>query len=182
MCEPRCMRIALLAVLLAGCGDSEPVKLVDAAVSTIDAPYDVNRCLIQGFYGALGAKLGTTSQGPATSTITLDVGPPRDSFFLKLNAGKGVFAGGLAAGTYPIAGAELAQSTCGACVNIIADIIAGQGPSKFYFATGGTLTLTATSPPAGSLANVTFQEVEVSGAMVPGGCTARIDSMTFTTN
>ena len=56
-----------------------------------------------------------------------------------------------------------------------------QGPSKFYFATGGTLTLSATQPPAGSLANVTFHEVTSGGAMVPGGCTARIDSMAFTT-
>lgn len=175
------MRIALLVVLVAACGDDGPVTLIDAP-SGIDAPYDTTRCLIQGLYGSLGAKTGTTSQGPATSTIVLDPGPPRDSFFLKLNTGKGVFAGGLAAGTYSIAGAELAQSTCGACVNIIADIVTGQGPTKFYFATGGSLTLTATSPPAGSLSAVTFHEVDAGGTMIPNGCTARIEAMTFTTN
>jgi hypothetical protein len=94
----------------------------------------------------------------------------------------GVFAGGLAAGTYPLAGAELSQSTCGACVNLIADIVTGQGPSKFYFATGGSLTLTATSPPAGSISAVTFQEVDAGGTMIAGGCIARMESMSFTTN
>ncbi len=181
MCDPRAMRLALFAALVAGCGDDPPATPIDAS-PTVDAPYDVTRCLIQGFYGSLGAKAGTTSQGPTTSTITLDIGPPRDSFFLKLNPGKGVFAAGLAPGTFTLSGAELAQSTCGACVNIIADIVTGQGPTKFYFATGGTLTLTTTSPPAGSLSNVTFHEVDVSGAMIPGGCTARIDAMSFTTN
>jgi hypothetical protein len=181
MCDPRGMRIALLVVLLAACGDDGPVMLIDANPG-IDAPYDVNRCLIQGFYGQLGPKTGTTSQGVTTSTIVLDPGPPRDSFFLKLNAGKGVFSAGLAAGTYPIAGAELSQSTCGACVNIIADIVTMQGPTKFYFATGGSLTLTATSPPAGSLSAVTFQEVDAGGGMITNGCTARIDAMSFTTN
>ena len=181
MCDPRGMRIALVVVLLAACGDDGPVMLIDAAPG-VDAPYDTTRCLIQGFYGALGPKAGTTSQGPTTSTITIDQGPPRDSFFLKLNAGKGVFAGGLAAGTFPIAGAELSLSTCGACINLIADIVTGQGPTKFYFATGGSLTLTATSPPAGSISAVTFQETDAGGQMIAGGCIARIDSMTFTTN
>lgn len=175
------MRLAPLLVLLAACGDDGAVKLIDAAPG-VDAPYDTTRCLIQGFYGSLGAKMGTTSQGPTTSTITIDVGPPRDSFFLKLNAGKGVFTGGLAVGTYPLTGAELAQSTCGACVNLIADIVTGQGPTKFYFATGGSLTLTQTTPPAGSISAVTFHEVDVGGTMVAGGCTARIDAMSFTTN
>ncbi len=181
MCDPRRMRFALVVVLLAACGDTGPVMLIDASPG-IDAPYDTTRCLIQGFYGALGPKTGTTSQGPTTSTITIDQGPPRDSFFLKLNAGKGVFAAGLAAGTYPLAGAELSQSTCGACVNLIADIVTGQGPTKFYFATGGSLTLTATSPPAGSISQVTFHEVDAGGTMIAGGCIARMDSMTFTTN
>ncbi len=178
----RSASIASVALgVLVACGDSE-VMLTDAPPATADAPYDTSTCLIRGFYGALGALTGTTSQGPTTSTIVLDPGPPRDSFFLKLNTGKGVFAGGLAPGTYPLTGAELGSTTCGACVNIIADIVTGQGPTKFYFATGGTLTLTATQPPAGSLSNVTFHEVSSGGSMVPMGCTARIDSMSFTTN
>jgi hypothetical protein len=175
------MRSAWIAlVLLVACGDSGGAVVVDAPPMP-DAPYDTARCLIQGYYGDLGAKLGTTSQGVTTSTIVVDPGPPRDVVFLKLNAGKGVFAAGLANGTFPLTGAELGNTTCGACVNIVADIT-NTGPTKFYFATGGSVTLTATSPPAGTFTNVTFQEVTSGGAMVPGGCDAKITSMSFTTN
>lgn len=173
------MRRVLLLVLVAACGDSDPAIPVDSA-ATADAPYDTAKCHILGFYGDLGAKLGTTSQGVTTSTIVLDPGPPRDSFFLKLNTGKGVFAGGLANGTFTLAGADLDFSNCGACINIVADI-GTMGPTTFYFATAGTLTLTATQPPAGSIQGVTFREVTSGGAAVPNGCVARIDKMTFTT-
>jgi hypothetical protein len=167
---------ALLALVSVGCSD-DPQQVIDAPA--VDAAYDTARCLITGHYGALGTKTGMATQGPTTSTIVLDGGPPRDSFFLKLNAGKGVFASGLAAGTYPLAGADLDFSNCGLCVNIIADIVSMQGPTKFYFADAGTVTLTATQPPAGTLSNVTFKEVTSAGAPVAGGCVASITSMTF---
>lgn len=173
------MRVALLAILVAACGDSGAPAIIDSS-PTADAPYDQTRCLIAGFYGALGMKTGSTAQGAGTSTIVLDAGPPRDSFFLKLNTGKGVFAGGVTTGTFTLAGADLGFNTCGACLNIVADV-GTVGPAKFYFATGGMLTLTAANPPAGSIANVTFAEVMASGAVVQDGCIARIDSMTFTT-
>lgn len=168
--------IVLAACLLAACSD-DPQQLIDAAM--VDAPYDTARCLITGHYGALGTKTGMATQGPTTSTIVLDGGPPRDSLFLKLNTGKGVFAQGLAAGTYTLAGADLDFSNCGLCVNIIADIVSMQGPSKFYFADAGMVTLTATQPPAGTLSNVTFKEVTSAGAAVPNGCVASIASLTF---
>jgi len=173
------MRRVLLASLLAACGDSSAPMLIDGPAG-VDAPYDTSKCLIQGFYGNLGAKSGTTSLGPTTSTIVLDPGPPRDSFLLKLNPNKGVFANGLMTGTFTLAGDDLGFNTCGACLNIVADI-GNTGPAKFYFATAGMLTLTSTQPPAGSITNVTFAEVTSGGAMVPMGCTAKIDSMMFTT-
>ena len=156
----------------------------DSVTTGVDAPagpdaYDTARCLITGHYGALGALTGTTTQGPTTLTITLDAGPPRDTLFLKLNAGKGVFAGGLANGTYTLSGDDLDFNNCGLCVNLIADIVAMQGPSKFYFATAGSVTLTNTSPPTGTLADVTFSEVTLAGAPVAGGCSASIDSLAF---
>ncbi len=169
--------IAYAAILLAACSDDPQQQLIDA--SATDAPYDVARCLITGHYGALGTKTGMATQGPTTSTIVLDGGPPRDSFFLKLNTGKGVFASRLANGTYTLAGADLDFSNCGLCVNIIADIVSMQGPTKFYFADAGAVTLTGTSPPAGTLSNVTFKEVTSGGAPVSGGCVASITSMTF---
>ena len=170
------MRALLLsAVLLAACSD-DAQQLIDA--STTDAPYDIARCLITGHYGALGTKSGTATLGPTSLSVVLDGGPPRDTFFIKLNTGKGVFTGGLANGTYPLAGADLEFNNCGLCVNIIADI-GMMGPQKFYFADAGTVTLTGTQPPAGSLSNVTFKEYTSAGAIVPGGCVASITSLTF---
>ena len=169
------MRGALLVLVAACGGGGSDNPGVDAKIF-LDAPPP--NCLVMANYGDLGTKTGTTSLGPSTATIVLDPNAPRDSFFLKLVAGKGVFAGGLANGTYTIAGAELMQGNCGLCVNILADI-GNQGPSKFYFATGGTVTLTATTPPAGSLANVTLTEVDSGGAALNTGCTTTITAMQF---
>ncbi len=170
------MRIVLatLVLLFGGCGDGSG----SAADAPADA-YDTARCLIAGNYGALGSKSGTTAQGDTTLTVVLDPGPPRDSFFLRLNMGKGVFASGLANGTFEITGTDASSPTCGLCVNIIADIVTMQGPSKFYFATAGSVTLTNTRPPTGSVSGLSFVEVGVNGDVMPGGCTATIASMTF---
>lgn len=169
------MRIVI--VLLAACGGGGSGSPADAPV-TVDSPPNNPACLVMASYGDLGTKMGTTSLGPSTATIVLDAGPPRDSFFMKLTTGKGVFAGGLATGTFTIAGAELMSSTCGLCVNILADI-GNTGPGKFFFATGGTVTLTSHTPPAGTLANVTLHETDSMGNPVNGGCTTAISAMQF---
>ena len=97
-------RFLVLVLAASGGGSSPPPP---------DAPYDTARCLIAGHYGDLGAKTGTTSQGPSTLTVVLDPGPPRDSFFIKLNTGVGVFKDGLKTGTFTIAGNELDPGGCG---------------------------------------------------------------------
>jgi hypothetical protein len=177
--RPRCLLAALIA--MAACGDSPPsTPLVDAPPVPIDT-FDPSSCLISTNYGALGTKTGTPSQGASTLSVELDAGPPRDVFFLNLKAGNGVFAGGLANGTYPLTGTELSYSGCGLCVNIIADLVAMQGPSKLYFATGGSVTLTDTAPPTGSLQNVTLHEIGFDGVATGSGCTTTIASMTFGT-
>jgi len=169
--------LCLAAVLLAACSDDPQPQLIDA--STVDAAYDTARCLITGHYGALGTKSGTSTLGPTTLSVVLDGGPPRDTFFIKLNTGKGVFSGGaLMNGTFPLAGADLEFNNCGLCINIIADV-GTMGPQKFYFADAGTVTLTSTQPPAGSVADVTFKEYTSAGALVPSGCVASITSLTF---
>jgi len=176
------MRSLLIAgpiALLAGAcsSDPAPVLLLDAGADASIAA----QCLIPGDYGALGTKTGTPDLTTAGSlTVVLDPGPPKDDFFLKLIAGKGVFGGGFTTGTFPIAGEDKSFSTCGLCTNIIADIVSGQGPTKFYFATSGTVTLTATSPIAGSAQNLHFVEINgASGTPVAGGCTSTIASITF---
>jgi hypothetical protein len=166
----------LTIVLFTACSDSSSTT-VDAPAAMADA-YDTARCLIKGDFGAVGSVTGTATMGASTLSATLDPGPPRDSFFVKLVAGKGVFASGLAAGTYTIAGADAGYLTCGLCVHIIADITT-TGPSKFYFADAGSVTLTSTAPVMGSATNLHFAEVDInSGAKIPG-CEGKIASIMF---
>lgn len=173
------MRIALALACLAACSDS--ASNPDAAMA--DA-YDTARCRIAGDFGALGSLTGTAgTMGGTTVTVTLDAGPPRDTFFLKMVTGKGVFAGGVAPGTYTIAGVDAQYENCGLCVHIIADIVTGSGPTKFFFADAGTVTMTSTSPPiAGSAQNLHFVEVDINtGQPVAAGCQGSIDSISFST-
>lgn len=176
------MRIALILILAGACSDSSAPIVVDAMPDA----YDNARCLIMGNYGALGSLTGTrgTTATATTATMTLDPGPPRDTFFVKLEPNRGVFGSGVAPGTYTIAGADAGFSTCGLCVHIIADIVSGVGPTKFYFADTGSVTLTSTTTPvSGSAQNVHLREVDIaSGQFVTNGCEAMIDSVTFTTN
>ena len=179
------MRIWLpIGLALAACSDSPSSSSVDAAAPMPDA-YTPASCLIKGDFGALGSLTGVagTNNGSTTVTVTLDPGPPRDTFFLRMDPGEGVFSAGVAPGTYTISGVDAGYSTCGLCVHIIADIVAGSGPSKFYFADSGTVTLTSTTPPImGSAQNLHFAEVDIgSGQKVPGGCEGSIASVMFST-
>lgn len=169
----------LISILfVAACGGDDSSSTPDAPGSTPDA-YDTARCLIKGDFGAIGSVTGTATMGVNTLSATIDAGPPRDTFFIKLVTGKGVFASGLAAGTYTISGVDAGYLTCGLCVHIIADIGSG-GPGKFYFADSGSVTLAATGPVMGSAQNLHLAEVDInSGAKVPGGCEATIDSISF---
>ncbi|MEZ4362077.1 MAG: hypothetical protein R3B48_17955 [Kofleriaceae bacterium] len=171
--------LALVALTASGCSE-------DAASGTPDAPVDdVATCKVKGNYAALGALTGTVGAngaGDPTLSITLDPGPPRDVFFFKLVSGAGVFAGGLKAGTFSISGADGGFNTCGLCVNLIADIVAGQGPTKFYQATAGEVTLTSvTAPYTGSVKDLVFGEVTANGTPVPG-CASAIASASFSSN
>lgn len=177
------MRIAAgMLVVACACSDSSAPIVTDAAPDA----FDTARCLVMGNYGALGSLTGTRAMTATatTATMTLDPGPPRDTFFIKLEPNRGVFTGGVAPGTYTIAGADAGFSTCGLCVNIVADIVSGTGPTKFYFAESGSVTLTSTTTPvSGSAQNVHLREVDInSGQFVTNGCESTIESVTFTTN
>jgi hypothetical protein len=173
--------LPLLLAALTACSDS-PSLSIDAAQDADDSA----RCLIKGNYGALGSLTGTRGMTATatTATMTLDAGPPRDTFFVKLEPNRGVFSAGVQPGTYTIAGADAGFSTCGLCINIIADIVSGTGPTKFYFADTGSVTLTSTTTPvSGSAQNLHLREVDISsGQFIANGCTATIDSVSFTTN
>jgi hypothetical protein len=179
------MRSLLIACALAlpagACGASSPT-LLDAA-PTVDADR-LTECLIPADYGALGTRTGTqdaTHTGTPSITVVLDPGPPQDVFFLALGAGKGAFAGGLKTGTFTLDGtADASFKTCGVCTSVLGNIDATSGPSKFYFADAGTVTLTTTNPVTGSAQNLHLVEIDLGTSMaIPGGCTATLGSITF---
>ena len=174
----------ILGLLLAACGSSNPDPVITHDSAMADADTSAT-CLIQGSYGALGAVTGTagSAQGATTITVVLDPGPPgKDDFFVRLVPGKGAFAAGLAAGTYPLSGADANFTTCGLCTNIVADITS-TGPAKFYFASSGTITLdSVTAPITGSVQDLHFTEIDIGTGATNGPCTADITSASFTAN
>jgi hypothetical protein len=102
---------------------------------------------------------------------------------LELWDGIGAFAGGVVRlGTFQIAGAEAAAGTCGVCVRGLGD--KGGAAQKEYFATGGSVTITALgaagAPITATLSNVTFGEVDASRKPVAGGCAATVATATVT--
>ena len=176
------MRPTLVAVALcAGC--SSPVDQVQSdAAKAIDADLSAT-CLVKGNYDALPAIAGTAAmvQGATTLTFVLDPGPPgKDDLFFRLVPNKGAFSAGLAPGTYTISGADANYTTCGLCTNLIADITM-QGPSKFYFASSGTVTLTSvTAPITGTAHDLAFTEIDISTGATNGPCVSHIASADFT--
>jgi hypothetical protein len=167
--------VVLGAFSLLGCTDD----------SEGDAPQDEATCKVPGDYAALGAITGNANanaNGDPTIALTIAAGPPRDVLQVRLTAGAGAFAGGLATGTFSIGGADASFTGCGLCLTIIADIVAGVGPTKFYQATAGTVTITSTARPyAGTVADLSFGEVTIDGTPVPG-CKTEIASASFTSN
>jgi len=91
---------------------------------------------------------------------------------------KGAFAGGtVKPGTYQITGNDATYGTCGVCVRGLGD--KGSTGQKEYFATGGTVTVTAIGaagqPLSATLSNISFVEVDAtSHAPVASGCTASV--------
>ena len=147
---------------------------------------DEATCKVPADFAAVGSVTGNASAngaGDPTIAITLAAGPPRDVLQLRLTPNVGAFAGGgIKTGTFTIGGVDAGFNGCGLCVTIIADIVAGVGPTKFYHATSGTVTLTSAARPyAGTVSNLSFGEVALDGTPVPG-CKTQIASASFTSN
>jgi hypothetical protein len=127
-------------------------------------------CNVPGSQGAQHwYRLAATLPGGATDYVQLD-----------LWDNKGAFAGGtVKVGTYPITGNDAAYATCGICVRGLGD--KGTTGQKEYFATGGTVNVTAIGgnglPIAATLSNLTLVEVDATThAPVASGCTASVAS------
>lgn len=146
-----------------------------------------------GNFGNAGALQGTAQANTAATFIAyygeLNTDPMQDVLSIQLYAGYGVFTGdaGVRPGTYTLSGDETNFATCGACVQIFADVNPDGGAGgERYMATGGTLTLTSTQGTlTGSLSNANLVEVTVDpntfvSTPVPNGCTSSISSASFT--
>ena len=92
---------------------------------------------------------------------------------------QGVFAGGLVhPGTFTITGNEADYTKCGVCVRGLgAKGVTGQ--QKEYFATGGTVNVTAVGingqPISATLSNISFVEIDATTHnLVASGCAATV--------
>lgn len=181
MCLP-----LLLFAACSGSGDPDDTGGVDAAPGIDAAP---RTCTVDSDLGQLGARDGTPMVSGAVGSRILAVSmtvasdaATRDVVFVQLKGGKGVFAGrDPEPGTYPLTGAELDYNTCGVCVTVIGDIVAGQGPTQFYFQRAGTVTITSTTGSlVGSLANVAFQELDLgTEEIIRDGCETQVGGVSF---
>jgi len=177
-------------------GADAPATPGDAPPAPADAPPapadgSGASCRVAASLGVLGPVAGHISHyDPARSigwdgALNQDAQP--DLLNLQLIAHYGVFTGGLAPGTYAIAGAELNYATCGLCVLILGDVaLAGGTVSQYFFATGGTVTLTSIAGRlTGSLENVTFTNVTIDPATnqsTPlGTCSVTLGGASFDT-
>ncbi len=116
----------------------------------------------------------------AHGNLNADAAP--DALNIDLYPGYGVFsAGAITAGTFPLTGAELSIVECGACVYVTGDV-GEAGPKGMWMATGGTLTLTSVAGQlTGTLANGTFQHVDLGDGATPLGdsCDTSITQAAF---
>ncbi len=183
------MRLPFVLLALAACAaEVAPGPAAPDAGPSADAPLPAT-CTAASELGDLGARDGTPMATGAVGSRVVSVSmtvasdaAARDALFVQLKGGRGAFASGdPVPGTYPITGADASYATCGTCVTLIGDIVAGQGPTQFYFATGGTVTITsAAGRLTGSATNVTLQELDLNTSqLVAGGCTSHVAAVSF---
>jgi hypothetical protein len=145
----RILGIALGALLLAGCSDGDPASPTgDGGVG----PDSGGDCLVDRSYGDVGTVPSAISaairfddsSGQAKSVTYIGaLNGDQDQIVIQLYRGFSVFTtGAIAPGTYAISGEELNYASCGVCVRMFADRIAGGGhPLQDMMATGGTLVV-----------------------------------------
>ena len=180
-----CLPIAVIAAC-SGSGDGDDTGGVDAAPAIDAVP---RSCTVVEDLGQLGARDGTPAASGATGARILSVSmtvasdaATRDVVFVQLKGGKGAFAGrDPGPGTYALAGPELDYNTCGVCVTVIGDLVAGQGPTQFYFQRAGTVTITsATGSLVGSAANMEFLELDLgTEEVIRDGCETQVGGVSF---
>lgn len=163
---------ALALAAATGCGDEQVALDTDAACQR-------TACRVQDDYGSLGKLAGSAREGAASLVwsggLDDECGAPGVDLSITLADGRGVFTGGVATGTYQLAGDELDPASCGACVRLVVD------EATCYFATAGTLEVSSvTVDLAGSLQGAAFARVDcATGAPEASSCRAALAAMSF---
>ncbi|MGI5863257.1 MAG: hypothetical protein ACOX6T_14545 [Myxococcales bacterium] len=127
---------------------------------------------------------GSTEIGAIQVQTLLNEDEAPDALDITLYSGYGIFASGIAPGTYPLTGDELNYATCGICILGFSDIGEDGYATDLYFQTGGTVTISSVSGQfQATLSNVTFQSVIIDASTLESspagdGCTTSISSAT----
>lgn len=187
------MRVAsVLSILLGACSGGGGTGILDAPppvgceipfLLESAVPTRVNASFTGGGGGGGGGGIGPRAYR-IDHQLTDD--PTYDVITLEMFRGRGAFAGGFEIAlpaTITLAGAELDSATCGACVRAFGDVHDDTWDGE-YFATSGTLELTALTPVkvAGVLRDVTFvhvQEGSVTTIPLNDGCVFTIAELAF---
>lgn len=183
---------------LAACGgdDGGPVTPIDAptaATCTISTADFADKGALQG-----AAFFEANPQNAAEYTITvqglLEAAEPLDLFVLQFYTGYEPFGTETAPtavvpGTYQLTGAQLDFATCGVCARIATNSTTTSSEDD-YFATGGSVTVTAVGDAVGetltvSVSNLTFTHSTIDmttneTTAVGDGCDTRIANASFT--
>ncbi|HEY4057980.1 MAG TPA: hypothetical protein VGM39_15300 [Kofleriaceae bacterium] len=164
-------------------GETPTDAATDAAP---DAPVDaVNLCPAPLSFGTVTARApqAVNESGPPADikySDNLDAAATPDIFKLVLIDTRGVFAGGTAPGSYTISGAETKYATCGACVEIFANVDASNNFAAFYLAQSGTLTITSVTPRlTGTLSNADLIHLNDDDTVNTDSCATHIDTLAF---
>ncbi|MGC4118388.1 MAG: PPC domain-containing protein [Myxococcales bacterium] len=156
----------------------------ESCISSICIGGQTSPCQVASSFGRLSVSspvepinggIAVTAALPATDTTT-------DLISLELYPGFGALSGGLAPGTYVIAGADTDYFTCGVCAMIYGDVTTSSIGSR-YMATSGTVEITSVEGTLqAKLTNATFQHVTLtSTTQTPAadGCTSKVAEATF---
>lgn len=168
-------RLASILVLVATACSDDPLA---CPIATADDAGDLTaaaaqRCNVPGSMGAqhwyrLNADLPAPAD-PLEDAITVQV---------ELWPNKGPFAGDTPQpGIYQLTGDDLDPALCGVCVRALA--AKGEAIQRQYFATAGTVEITAVAPDAdapfvATVTGATFREVDDELVPIANGCTTEV--------
>lgn len=169
-------RLASVLVLAAAaaCSDDPLACPIATTADAGDLPAAAaQRCNVPGSMGAQNwYRLNADLPAPAD--------PMEDAIMVQVELwpNKGPFAGDTPQpGTYQLAGDDLDPALCGVCVRALA--AKGEPIARQYFATAGTVEITAVAPDAATpfvatVTGATFREVDDELVPIANGCTTEV--------